>query len=316
MAEPTISSTAGGIYRIRNLVDGKFYIGSTNRIKRRWIDHKAKLRRNRHCNSYLQHAWNKHGEDAFVFEVIVAIESPTDEQLFEQEQWHLDNTLCLNPEHGYNLSMSADKSGCNHGPATREKMRLAHLGEKNHFFGRTHSGESISRMSESKRGHKDSDVTRLKKSLARRGEKNPAYGKGEMFAGERNHFWGKKHTPETLAKLPLFKKGDVSKFKGHHHTEENKRKFAERQRGKKASPETRRKLSEAHKGKPNAGAFKPVMRTVIQLKDGVEIGRFKCLPSAAALSGVTYGDIWKCCKGRAKTARGFQFMYELQEGGL
>jgi group I intron endonuclease len=60
-----------GIYQIRNLINGKLYIGSSANIKNRWSRHKSDLSHNRHRNPKLQNAWNKYGKDNFVFEVII-----------------------------------------------------------------------------------------------------------------------------------------------------------------------------------------------------------------------------------------------------
>ena len=54
--------------------------------------------------------------------------------------------------------------------------------------------------------------------------------------------------PEVRAKVSATKKGQVSTFKGKHHSEESKQKLRESHLGKKASEETRKKLSELHKG--------------------------------------------------------------------
>ena len=58
-----------GIYKITNNVNGKFYIGSSQNISRRWYDHKRELRIQKHHNKYLQRAWNKYGEENFSFEI-------------------------------------------------------------------------------------------------------------------------------------------------------------------------------------------------------------------------------------------------------
>ncbi len=61
----------GTIYKIENLVNGKVYIGQTVKsVERRWQAHRSMLKRNNHDNFYLQNAWNKYGEDSFVFKVI------------------------------------------------------------------------------------------------------------------------------------------------------------------------------------------------------------------------------------------------------
>lgn len=79
-----------GIYKITNLNNNKFYIGSSKNIQQRWAKHKALLRYNKHENSKLQNSWNKHGEDNFLFEIIEECE---EESLFIREQYYLDTLL-------------------------------------------------------------------------------------------------------------------------------------------------------------------------------------------------------------------------------
>lgn len=56
-----------GIYYIKNLVNGKKYIGSSKNLTKRLRDHKSALRVGRHHNIHLQRAWNKYGEENFKF---------------------------------------------------------------------------------------------------------------------------------------------------------------------------------------------------------------------------------------------------------
>lgn len=63
-----------GVYSIRNLVDGKTYIGSTNRFRQRHKDHARKLRSGKHYNKHLQAAYDKYGPDNFVFEPICVVD--------------------------------------------------------------------------------------------------------------------------------------------------------------------------------------------------------------------------------------------------
>ena len=70
--------------------------------------------------------------------------------------------------------------------------------------------------------------------------------------GERNGFYGKKHSEESRKKISEAKKGKVSPHKGKKHSEESRKKMSEAKKGKKRRPlseEIRRKISEAHKGK-------------------------------------------------------------------
>ena len=65
---------AVGIYLIRNMVTGKFYIGSTSNLQRRKADHWNMLRKNIHKNAHLQSSWNIHGEAAFTFDILYECE--------------------------------------------------------------------------------------------------------------------------------------------------------------------------------------------------------------------------------------------------
>ena len=83
---PNVITNIAGIYKITNLVNGKFYIGSTCNLKRRKGNHFAELNRNKHCNIKLQNAWNKYGEKAFYFEIISTCPK---EYLLKLEYWFI-----------------------------------------------------------------------------------------------------------------------------------------------------------------------------------------------------------------------------------
>ena len=59
-----------GIYKITNISNDKVYIGQAVNIKARFSKHKWALRNNKHHSILLQRSWNKHGEEAFKFEII------------------------------------------------------------------------------------------------------------------------------------------------------------------------------------------------------------------------------------------------------
>jgi group I intron endonuclease len=65
--------TTRGIYTITNLLDGKYYVGSSLDLTKRLISHRTKLKNNNHINKYLQNAWNKYGEANFKFEVVLPL---------------------------------------------------------------------------------------------------------------------------------------------------------------------------------------------------------------------------------------------------
>jgi group I intron endonuclease len=76
-----------GIYQIRNLVNGKRYVGSAVNIRARWASHRYYLRSGKHHSDHLQSAWNKYGEDSFEFSVV---EFCAREELLAREQFHID----------------------------------------------------------------------------------------------------------------------------------------------------------------------------------------------------------------------------------
>lgn len=94
-----------GVDKITNIINGKFYIGSSNNIKNRWHQHKKKLNEGTHGNTHLQRAWDKYGCDNFIFEII---EECSPEVQFEREQYYLDT---LNPfdDNGYNIVRQISK---------------------------------------------------------------------------------------------------------------------------------------------------------------------------------------------------------------
>lgn len=59
-----------GVYLIRNIKNGKVYVGQTNNLKLRKQNHFADLKANIHHNKHLQSAWNKYGKENFEFEVL------------------------------------------------------------------------------------------------------------------------------------------------------------------------------------------------------------------------------------------------------
>ena len=75
------------IYKITNIINGNFYIGSSSNIRKRREKHFRYLRNGGHENKHLQHAFNKYGESAFVFEIIKYVEQG---QLLVEEQILLD----------------------------------------------------------------------------------------------------------------------------------------------------------------------------------------------------------------------------------
>lgn len=80
-----------GIYEIRNVVTGDFYIGSSRQCGKRFSTHYRELKLGIHDNPKLQNSWNKYGETNFYFSTLFECDI---DSLFDVEQKYID---ILNP---------------------------------------------------------------------------------------------------------------------------------------------------------------------------------------------------------------------------
>lgn len=116
-----------GIYKILNLISGKFYIGSAISITDRWDHHRHTLRKCIHTNSYLQRAWIKYGNEAFEF---IILELCQKEKLIEREQYWLDETKCWDKSIGYNiLKLAYSGIGSKRSAESKARMSVAQKGK-------------------------------------------------------------------------------------------------------------------------------------------------------------------------------------------
>ena len=73
------------------------------------------------------------------------------------------------------------------------------------------------------------------------GEDNPMFGNGHLVAGEKNGFYGKKHSNETKATLSLLNSGLNSSWFGRQHKPETKKKISKALTGREFSNEHKEK---------------------------------------------------------------------------
>ncbi len=72
-----------GVYKITCKANGKFYIGSAVKFRKRWGLHKVNLRKGTHHSKYMQNCWNKYGHDSLEFEVLLVCK-PENALMYEQ----------------------------------------------------------------------------------------------------------------------------------------------------------------------------------------------------------------------------------------
>jgi group I intron endonuclease len=109
-----------GIYKITNLKNNKFYIGSSHNIKTRIHKHFELLKRNKHHSTYFQNAYNKYGRKLFIYEILEVCDV---NELLIIEQKYLDNIV--NWEGAYNVSRVA--SGSNYDLLTHPNQKEIRL---------------------------------------------------------------------------------------------------------------------------------------------------------------------------------------------
>ena len=113
------NSNQCGVYVIRNIENGKMYIGSTYNFKKRWENHRRRLRKNEHLNVHLQSSYNKYGKDSFKFQII-EITSP--EKARERESYYISLYNTLNPKYGYNIAIVNEDGTTSASESTKAKL--------------------------------------------------------------------------------------------------------------------------------------------------------------------------------------------------
>jgi hypothetical protein len=105
-----------GIYKIKNTINGKFYIGSSFNVNKRKREHYYKLNNNIHHCKYLQNSWNKYRQENFTFEIIA--KCPV-EYLIKLEDYFIKQ---LKPQ--YNTAPVAGSTlGYKHTEKTKNKLK-------------------------------------------------------------------------------------------------------------------------------------------------------------------------------------------------
>lgn len=220
------------IYWIRNMVNGKFYVGSSTQRYVRWRTHKKKLRSNTHHCPHLQAAWNKYGEANFEFSVVERVLTEVDLHAAE-DRWlseHVGKPHCYNAGRRAGAPMRG-RTGPAHPSfgkplpeAQKERLREAALEQW--------------KTSDPRTGRKHSEYVRAK--IREKVQQALAEGRGGKFIPSE----------ETRAKMSASLKGNQN-AKGHERTEEHRRRLSEANKGnqnwlgKSHTEESRMKMGKA-----------------------------------------------------------------------
>lgn len=151
MIDVSIYPSSRGVYAIRNINNGKVYVGSSTNIRRRLYSHLWSLDKGVHRSKHLQNAYQKYGIVGFSF---VVLDMWSDFPLAEVEQFYIDKYQSFSKENGYNTQPRAYS---NRGNRLSEETKKK-IGD---FF----------------RGKPKTGDQNLKNSLAHKGDKNINFGK-------------------------------------------------------------------------------------------------------------------------------------------
>lgn len=164
------------IYQIRNVVNNKIYVGSTQRPKttERKSQHFFQLRNNTHCNKKLQNSFNKHGIESFVFEVLEEFSFPEsyskeyiNEYILGREMFYI--TL-LKPFYNICLVTASHKLGRKCSEEVKKVLSLKNKGRKQ-------TPEVVEKIRKASTGRVVSQETRDKLSASNSGKNSPNFGK-------------------------------------------------------------------------------------------------------------------------------------------
>ena len=186
---------------------GKVYIGITKQdVKQRWRDGNGYK-----TQTLFYRAIQKYGWENITHEILFdnLTKDQADLKEIELIRQYKSNTA----EYGYNVDNGGNSVGtfsaehiknmilAQNDPVLIERKREAALGEKNWFYGKTHSDETKQKMSE-----------------ARKGKTSPMKGKKVSEQARKNMSEGKKGKP--------------SSFKGKHLSEDARNRLSEAKKGK------------------------------------------------------------------------------------
>jgi group I intron endonuclease len=251
---------------IHTAPNGKKYVGITSKKpERRWQNGTGYK-----SNAHFFNAIKKYGWDNFAHEVV--FEKLSSDAAKRIEQYLIQTFKSHEYAYGYNRSLGGESGfGVKHTAETRQKMSEAHTGEKNHFYGKKHSPETIAMLREASIG---------------------------------NQNWlGRKHSEETKAKISARRTGVPSPLKG-----------------KPLSPETCKNISNARiKFLERSDAVEimrnanPNRKPVYQYsKDGTLVKIWESARQAEKelIPGGQLQAIRKCCSGDCNSAYGYIWSYK------
>lgn len=232
----------GCIYLRTNLANGKQYVGQAKDFKKR--ENEWNCLKRQYAGQLIDNARAKYGLQNWKVDILMECEAQ--EELNEWEMYYI-KALNTKVPNGYNLTNGGGgKSGYKTPEAIRKKISMSHKG-------------------------------------IGLGKKRPQHS--ERMKGERNPFFHKTHSKETIDKIKAANIGKISPNKG---------KTYEEQFGEEKAKELKQKcINNAYR----VDQIDPITGEVVH--------QWNCAKDAAKELGLEYTNINKCVNGKYKTAFGY-----------
>lgn len=134
-----------GIYEIKNINNGKVYIGESLDITRRWKDHLIMLNEGIHYNYKLQNDFNIYGHECFKFRILILLDEDISSKVGKYlclihennliEICKRDNRELYNLENSLDNLLSGKRTNDNFDKDTFEAVRKDHCEGNYKLFG-------------------------------------------------------------------------------------------------------------------------------------------------------------------------------------
>lgn len=209
------------IYGLVNKTTGEVYVGSTINPEKRFAQHFSNLKCGRHHNKLLQEAYNIGGPiDVFIFE---RKECESLERHELEDRWierfrkeglayniaqaNFGDALTHHPDREAIIKRISEGLIKKNAKLTKEQRASLYgkPGASNGMFGRTHSEEAKERISKLNRGRRPHNLGVPTPEDIKARQRDSASGR--VRTGERNPFYGKTHTQEVRRKIAEKAKG-------------------------------------------------------------------------------------------------------------
>lgn len=174
-----------GIYKITNKINGKFYIGQSNNIKRRFAEH---LIEKHQPNLSLKRAIKKYGRENFELIILEKMPTATREELNEREMYYIQK---LKPQYNRTKGGSGVK-GMYVSEETREKLRQAGKRQWNNMTDQQRRNVIENNLKGPSIGHPVSEKTRKilsKNNFGKKQSQETIEKRKKAFAKKKENGW-------------------------------------------------------------------------------------------------------------------------------